>query len=45
MNPYWSPGVNNLAAYGRWAFHEFTSAYVMERKFDEVVAAGFSGGG
>ena len=27
METYWVPGVNNLGAYGRWAFAEFTEMY------------------
>jgi type III restriction enzyme len=42
---YWSPGVNNLKQYGRWAFAEFTDVYEMqtdfaenvEQKFDEMI--------
>ena len=38
MRSYWIPGVNNLKAYGRWAFHEFTpSVYEMQDEFDDVV--------
>ena len=37
MRSYWVPGVNNLGAYGRWAFHEFTSVYEMAAEFEEVV--------
>jgi len=30
---YWIPGVNNLKAYGRWAFAEFRDVYEMENEF------------
>jgi type III restriction enzyme len=30
---YWIPGVNNLKAYGRWAFAEFRDVYEMENQF------------
>jgi type III restriction enzyme len=30
MDTYWVPGVNNLGAYGRWAFAEFTEVYQMQ---------------
>ena len=33
MDAYWVPGVNNLGAYGRWAFAEFTDAYAMQVDF------------
>jgi type III restriction enzyme len=36
------PGVNNLRAYGRWAFAEFTEVYQMEREFEEKVEAEFN---
>ena len=37
MDSYWIPGVNNLGIYGRWAFHEFTSAEDMNAEFDDLV--------
>ena len=37
MKSYWVPGVNNLGVYGRWAFHEFTSAEDMKAEFDDLV--------
>ncbi len=45
MDVYWVPGVNNLRAYGRWAFAEFTDVYTLasdfadkvEGKFDEMM--------
>ena len=36
MKSYWIPGVNNLGCYGRWAFHEFTSAEDMKGEFDNL---------
>ena len=33
MDTYWVPGVNNLGAYGRWAFAELTDVYRMEEDF------------
>ncbi|MCP5056446.1 MAG: DEAD/DEAH box helicase family protein [bacterium] len=37
MDTYWVPGVNNLGAYGRWAFAEFTDVYEIEAHFNEIV--------
>ena len=37
MKAYWIPGVNNLGVYGRWAFHEFTSAEDMKSEFDRLL--------
>src|SRR5690606_15115168 len=33
MDTYWVPGVNNLGAYGRWGFAEFTEVYQIESDF------------
>jgi type III restriction enzyme len=33
MEAYWTPGVNNLGMYGRWAFAEFTDVYEMQDDF------------
>jgi type III restriction enzyme len=41
METYWVPGVNNLGAYGRWAFAEFTEVYRIESKFQARVEAEF----
>jgi len=30
METYWIPGVNNLGAYGRWTFAEFTNVWTMQ---------------
>ncbi len=35
------PGVNNLGAYGRWAFAELTEAYRIEADFEAKVEAAF----
>ena len=37
MRTYWVPGVNNLGAYGRWAFAEFKQVFEIEAEFDRVV--------
>ena len=38
MDTHWVPGVNNLAIYGRWAFHEFApSVYQMQAEFKALV--------
>lgn len=41
MQTYWVPGVNNLKAYGRWAFVEFTDVYQMQLDFAQQVKAEF----
>ena len=41
MDTYWVPGVNNLGAYGRWAFAEPTDVYTMEEDFEEALKAQF----
>ncbi|NEV65187.1 BPTD_3080 family restriction endonuclease [Thiorhodococcus minor] len=41
MDTYWVPGVNNLGAYGRWAFAEFTDVFQMQADFTEKVAEAF----
>lgn len=38
MKSYWIPGVNNLGVYGRWAFHEFTSAEDIKTEFEDLVS-------
>ena len=35
------PGVNNLGAYGRWAFAELTDVYQMEEDFAGALEARF----
>ena len=42
METYWVPGVNNDGRYGRWAFAEFTEAYMIEADFESKVEAEFS---
>jgi hypothetical protein len=42
MDTYWVPGVNNLRAYGRWAFAEFTEVYQIETDFKAKVEAEFN---
>ncbi len=41
MDTYWVPGVNNLGAYGRWAFAELTDVYTMEEDFEDALKAQF----
>ena len=41
MDTYWVPGVNNLGAYGRWAFAELTDVYAMEEDFEHALKAQF----
>jgi type III restriction enzyme len=42
METYWVPGVNHLAAYGRWAFAEFTEVYQIETDFKARVQGEFN---
>ena len=42
MDLYWVPGVNHLAAYGRWAFAEFTEVYRIEADFKAKVESEFN---
>ena len=41
MDTYWVPGVNNLGAYGRWAFAELTDVYQMQQDFEAALKARF----
>jgi type III restriction enzyme len=41
MDVYWVPGVNNLKAYGRWAFAEFTDFYTLADDFADKVEGRF----
>ncbi len=41
MSTYWVPGVNNLKAYGRWAFAEFTDVYMIEADFAAKIESEF----
>lgn len=38
MDTYWIPGVNNLGAYGRWAFAELRDIYEMQDNVEQVIA-------
>ena len=42
METYWTPGVNNLRVYGRWAFAEFAEVYQIEADFAAKVEAAFA---
>ena len=42
MDTYWVPGVNNLGAYGRWAFAEFTDVWQMQTDFAGKVESEFN---
>ena len=42
METYWVPGVNNLRAYDRWAFAEFTEVYEIQSDFEDRVEAEFN---
>ena len=42
MDTYWIPGVNNLATHGRWAFAEFTDAYMFESDFGKKIEEAFA---
>ena len=42
MDSYWIAGVNNLQAYGRWAFAEFTDVFDMQEDFAKRVEEEFS---
>jgi len=37
MDTYWIPGVNNLGAYGRWAFAELTSVHTFHEDLSFVI--------
>jgi type III restriction enzyme len=37
MDAYWVPGVNNLGAFGRWAFAEFTEVHELDAAFDTLI--------
>jgi type III restriction enzyme len=41
MDTYWVPGVNHLAAHGRWAFAEFTDVYQIQSDFAAKVESEF----
>ena len=42
MLTYWVPGVNNLGAYGRWAFAEFCDVWEMQTDFESKLEEYFS---
>ncbi len=42
MDVYWVPGVNNLKAYGRWAFAEFTDVHTLADDFAAKVEGQFN---
>ncbi len=37
MQELWVPGVNNLGAYGRWAFHELRDGFAIQDEFEALV--------
>lgn len=41
MDTYWVPGVNQLGAYGRWAFAEFIDVFQMQHDFASKVESEF----
>ena len=43
MDTYWIPGVNNLEAYGRWAFAEFSDVFEIQQDFARKVEEEFNG--
>ena len=42
MDTYWIPGVNHLAAHGRWAFAEFADVYQIQSDFSAKVESEFN---
>jgi type III restriction enzyme len=42
MDTYWVPGVNHLGRFGRWAFAEFTDAYLIQSDFAAKVEGEFN---
>jgi type III restriction enzyme len=42
MDTYWIPGVDHLAAHGRWAFAEFTDVYQIQSDFSAKVESEFN---
>ena len=42
MDTQWIPGVNNLGAFGRWSFAEFTDVYDMQLDFEQKVEGYFN---
>jgi len=41
MEVFWTPGVNRLKSYGRWAFMELKEVYKIESEFEAKVEAEF----
>jgi type III restriction enzyme len=37
MHTLWVPGVNNLGAYGTWAFAEFRDVYAIQQDFSQLL--------
>ena len=37
MRTQWVPGVNNLGAFGRWAFEEFNDVFEMDKEFKALI--------
>jgi hypothetical protein len=37
MKTLWVPGVNNLDAFGRWGFEEFTDVFQIEEAFAQLM--------
>jgi len=37
MQTLWVPGINNLGAYGRWAFAEFREVYAIQEAFGQLL--------
>lgn len=37
MDTYWTPGVNHLGTYGRWAFLELKDVYLIQSQFGKAV--------
>jgi type III restriction enzyme len=42
MEVYWVPGVNNIKAFGRWAFAEFTDIHTLADDFEARVEGRFN---
>jgi len=42
MDTYWIPGVNNVGTYGRWAFAEFSDAYLIQSDFKAKLESEFN---
>jgi type III restriction enzyme len=42
MDSYWIPGVNQLGAYGRWAFAEFRDVFEIQTDFEKAIENAFN---